>query len=453
MTNKYSPEYRTRKTWTVWIFVALLCALLLNSLAGDFFKRTFYNLLSALTPLIVGLVITFLFKKILDFLEKKVFAVWFKKLKHGDKVNRIFCIALLFVGLFVVLFLCLNFVLPQIISFVQDINNNLNSFVSNLKNQLTDFFESTGWFNDVDVNQMITDFINKLVDSLTTNIPLIAESLSNIIQQSIVFIMYFLVGIIISMMLLYKKEKVAEFSKRLTYATLSQSKADKLVKTARLTDKILYDYVGAKCIEAVIVFALMLPGYYLFKIPYPLAMAFIMAILNMIPYVGSVIATIPIVILCIAFVDVKTAIWIVIYDAVVLNIYGNCIGPFIYGRRMKVSALLIILSMLLFGSIFGFWGLIIGPPLMAVLWDLTNDFIADKENEKLELEKYNLTKEDINDLEILQEATKIVKERREAQQKMLDEKLTAQTTATQKAVVGASDKSQSKTKKEMKIDG
>ena len=160
MTNKYSPEYRTRKTWTVWIFVALLCAMLLNSLAGDFFKRTFYSLLSALTPLIIGVVITFLFKKILDFLEKKVFAKWFRKLKHGDKVNRIFCIALLFVGLFIVIFLCINFVLPEIINFVQDINTNLNSFVTNLKKQLTDFFESTGWFNDVDVNQMITDFIN-----------------------------------------------------------------------------------------------------------------------------------------------------------------------------------------------------------------------------------------------------------------------------------------------------
>lgn len=453
MTNKYSPEYRTRKTWTVWIFVALLCALLLNSLAGDFFKRTFYNLLSALTPLIIGVVITFLFKKILDFLEKKVFAKWFKKLKHGDKVNRIFCISLLFVGLFVVIFLCINFVLPEIINFVQDINANLNSFVTNLKKQLTDFFESTGWFNDVDVNQMITDFINKLGDSLTTNIPLIAESLSNIIQQSIVFVTYFLIGIIISMMLLYKKEKIAEFSKRLTYATLSQSKADKLVKTARLTDKILYDYVGAKSIEALIVFALVLPGYCLFKIPYPLAMAFIMALLNMIPYVGSVIATIPIVILCIAFVDVKTAIWIIIYDAVVLNVYANCIGPFIYGRRMKVSSLLIILSMLVFGGIFGFWGLIIGPPLMAVLWDLANDFIADKENENLELEKYNLTKEDINDLEILQEATRIVKERREAQQKVYEQKVKAEEVNSKAVVDTASDKSQQKQKKDEKIDG
>ena len=109
--------------------------------------------------------------------------------------------------------------------------------------------------------------------------------------------------------------------------------------------------------------------------------------------------------------------------------------------------------MLVFGGIFGFWGLIIGPPLMAVLWDLTNDFIADKENEKLELEKYNLTKEDINDLEILQEATRIVKERREAQQKVYEQKVKAEEVNSQAVVNTASDKSQQKQKKDKKIDG
>ena len=85
---------------------------------------------------------------------------------------------------------------------------------------------------------------------------------------------------------------------------------------------------------------------------------------------------------------------------------------------------------------------------------LTNDFIADKENEKLELEKYNLTKEDINDLEILQEATKIVKERREAQQKVYEQKVKAEE-VNSKAVVdmASDDKSQQKQQKDKKIDG
>lgn len=416
MTNKYSPEYRTQRKWIIWIFVALLCALLLNSLAGDYFKRTFFTLLTALTPLLIGFAITFLLKKLLDFLEKKVFKKWFSKLKHGDKVNRIFCIFLLFVLLFGIIYLAVAIVLPNIVTFVNEINSNVNNFVNNIKVQLTEFFESTGWFNDVDVENMITDVIDRIGDTLMTNIPLIADSISSIIQQTATVLLYLLIGIIISIIMLYRKEDIAAFSKRLTYATFSKKKADKIIKTAKLSDKILYDYAGAKIVEAVIVFLIMLPGFFGLKVPYPLVMALLMATLNIIPYIGSIIAGIIIAIFTIAMTGVNMAIWTIVYIMITLNLYGNLVGPFLFGKRMNVSALLVIISMLVFGSIFGFIGLIIGPPLMAVIWVLINDFIADKENEKLELEKYELTTEDINDLEILQEASKIVKERRKKQQ-------------------------------------
>ena len=416
MNNKYSPEYRTQRKWTIWIFVALLGALLLNSLAGDYFKRTFFTLVTALTPVLIGFIFTFLLKKMLDFLQQKVFKKWFTKLKNGEKVNRMFCIFLLFAGIFFIIYLVLAILVPNVVSFVNEINSNLNNFVNNIKVQLTEFFKSTGWFNDVDVENMITDFINRIGDTLLTNIPLIADSISSLIQQTATVLMYVLMGVIISIIMLYRKEDIAAFSKRLTYATFSKKKADKIVKTVRMSDKVLYDYVGAKALDAFIVFLIMLPGFYIFKVPYPVLMALVMAIINIIPYIGSVIATIIIAIFTISMVGVNMAIWTIVYIMVVLNVYGNLFGPFIFGKRMKVSSLLIIVSMLVFGSIFGFWGLIIGPPIMVILWSLLNDFIAERENEQIELEKYDLTTEDINDLEILQEATKIVKERRKKQQ-------------------------------------
>lgn len=412
MNNKYSPEYRTQKKWTLWIFIALLSALLLNSLAGEYFKQTFFTLMAALTPVLIGFALTFMLKKLLDFLEQKVFKKWFSKLKNGAKINRMFCIFLLFVCLFALLYLVVALVVPSIVSFVTEISSNIDNFVTNLKTQLTNFFESTGWFNDVDVENMITDLINRIGDALKTNIPLIANSISSIIQQTAIVLMYLLTGVIISIIMLYRKEEISAFSKRLTYATFSEKKANKIVKTAKLADKILYDYVGAKCIEALIVFVIMLPGLYIFKVPYPLVMALVMAIINIIPYIGSLIAGIIIAMFTIASSGVLMALWITIYTIVVLNLYGSCVSPFLFGKRMNVSSLLIIISMLVFGSIFGLWGIILGAPAIAVIWILLNDYIAEKENEKLELERYNLTVEDINDLEVLEEAKKIVELKR-----------------------------------------
>ena len=414
MQNKYSPEYRTQRKWTFWLFIALLCALLLNSLAGDYFKRIFVSLLTALSPLIIGLSITFLFKKILDFLEKKVFKKWFSKLKNGDKINRIFCITLLFIALFCVIFLILFSLIPKIVEFINGLSGEvINNYVNNLKEQLTKFFESTGWFNDVDVEVAITDFINKIGDSLSTNIPLIAQNIAQIIQQTATMLAYFTVGVVISIIMLYKKESISSFTKRVCYATLSERRADRLVKTAKFADQTLYDYVTGKILESFIIFAILIPGFVLLKVPSPVVLAVGFAIVNMIPYFGGVIGCLSITIICIATMNVTMAFWVLLYMLIVTNIYGYFFGPIIFGKRLKVSSLLIILSLIVFGSIFGVLGMFFGPPIMAVLWKLLNQYVAEKENEKLELEKYGLTKEDINDLEILQEATKIVKERRQ----------------------------------------
>lgn len=416
MGNKYSPELRTQRKYTFWIFVALLCALLLNNFAGDYFKKIFFNLLASLTPVFIGFAIAFLLKKLLDFLEKKVFVKWFSKLKHPDKVRRAFSIFLLFVGLFLILYLLITMVVPSIITFINELNSNVNGFVTNIKTQLTEFCESTGWFVDVEVENIITDAIDKIGKTLTDNIPLIAESVGKIIQQTATTLAYLITGIVISILVLYKKEKIATFSKRLTYATFKKSKADNLVRVAHLTDKTLYSYVSAKLIESLIVFVIMLPGLYIFKVPYPIVMALIMAVLNIIPYIGSLFASIIIAIFVIASNTVMAAIYVTIYTIVVLNVYGIFFAPLLFGRRLNVSAILIILSMLLFSSLFGFWGLVLGPPFMVVLWQIINDFIIRRETEEMELSKYDLSREEIDDLEILQEASKIVKQRRKAKQ-------------------------------------
>lgn len=429
MQNKYSPEYRKQRKWTLGLFIALLCALLLNSLAGDFFKRIFYNIMAALTPLLIGLLITFLFKKLLDFLETKVFYKWFSKLKNGKKVNRIFCVSLLFLLLFGFIILILFTVIPEIVRFINSLTGEtVNNFVNNLKTQLTEFFESTGWFNDVDVETAITDFINKIGDALSTNIPLIADSIAKIIQQTATMLAYFLAGVVIAIIMLYRKEDISAFSKRLTYATLSQKRADRLVRTAKYADKTLYDYISGKLLEACIIFAILIPGFILFKVPSAVLLAIVFAVLNMIPYVGSVIGGLIVAFVCIATINVSTALWVLVYIIVLTTLYGNLVAPFLFGKKLKVSALLIIISLIIFGSLFGLVGMFFGPPIMAVIWKLLNQFIAEKENEKLELEQYGLTSEDINDLEILQEATKIVKQRRAKSKQGKTQNLPEQTT-------------------------
>ena len=64
-------EHRGSKKWYVWLFIAILCALVLWSMAGDIIRNLFLSLLAGLTPIIIALVIGFLLLKPMEFIENK----------------------------------------------------------------------------------------------------------------------------------------------------------------------------------------------------------------------------------------------------------------------------------------------------------------------------------------------------------------------------------------------
>ena len=54
---------------------------------------------------------------------------------------------------------------------------------------------------------------------------------------------------------------------------------------------------------------------------------------------------------------------------------GNIIGPKILGNRTGLSSFWVLFSIVLFGGLWGLVGMVIGVPLMAVIYDLVSKFV------------------------------------------------------------------------------
>ena len=61
-------------------------------------------------------------------------------------------------------------------------------------------------------------------------------------------------------------------------------------------------------------------------------------------------------------------LWYLIFIVLLQQLDGNIIGPKIQGRQLGLSALWIMFAIFLFGGIFGFFGMVIGVPLFAVIY-------------------------------------------------------------------------------------
>jgi predicted PurR-regulated permease PerM len=100
-------------------------------------------------------------------------------------------------------------------------------------------------------------------------------------------------------------------------------------------------------------------------VPMALALALMAGLFELIPLVGSLIGAIPAVLVALT-VSWKLALVVVAIFGVGNVIQGNVVAPFVFSRSVEVSPVMILLSLLVGGNLFGIAGAIIAVPLMAM---------------------------------------------------------------------------------------
>ena len=110
-------------------------------------------------------------------------------------------------------------------------------------------------------------------------------------------------------------------------------------------------------------------------LPYPLALAVIAGILDLIPNIGATLAGIIIGIVALS-VSVQALVVFVIVIVVYQQIENYILQPTIIGRAAQVSGFTVLASVLAFGALFGLIGAIIGVPIAAALQIIEEEFTA-----------------------------------------------------------------------------
>lgn len=95
---------------------------------------------------------------------------------------------------------------------------------------------------------------------------------------------------------------------------------------------------------------------------------FLIFLLNFIPNIGSIVATIlPVLVALLQFDSVTPAILTVVLLIIVQFTIGNVVEPKIMAFSLNLSPLLVLVSLALWGWIWGIWGMILSVPIMATI--------------------------------------------------------------------------------------
>ena len=143
---------------------------------------------------------------------------------------------------------------------------------------------------------------------------------------------------------------------------------DKVHEVLSESGTIVQQYITGLLIETTIVFTLNCIGFLILGINYAIFLALLAALLNLIPYVGMLIANIIcMMVTLVSSENVSNVLWVGIILAAVQFIDNNFIMPYIVSSKVRINALVSIVGVLIGGALAGVGGMFLSIPGVAVL--------------------------------------------------------------------------------------
>ena len=127
-------------------------------------------------------------------------------------------------------------------------------------------------------------------------------------------------------------------------------------------------YLLTKTIVSAITGALIALVLWVLGVDFPLLWGFLAFLLNFIPNIGSIVAVVfPLIVSLLQFDTLTRPILVVIFLVVIQNVMGNVIEPKMMAERLNLSAILILLSLIFWGWLWGIWGMLLSVPLTVTI--------------------------------------------------------------------------------------
>ena len=324
------------------------------------------QLVSVLMPLILGIAIAFVLNLLMNLIENKILSN-FKKNKLIQNKKRAISMLITYILSFLFITLIIIFIVPQVIQSSKMLIDKLPEYADNIAKLGTDLYNKLGLTESI-LKDLFSNF-KSVFSGLT-------EFTANTVMTLFSFTMgitsgalNLLMGIIFSAYILAQKEKLIEIISKINRAFNKKGVATYLSELAWNTNHIFSKFVGGQLTEAIILGSLCFIGLILLKVPYAPLVSVLIAITSLIPVVGAFIGTVPSV-LIIAMESPTQALIFVIFIVILQQLEGNIIYPKVVGDAIGISGFWVFLAIIVGGGLFGIVGMLLGVPMMAVLYSV-----------------------------------------------------------------------------------
>jgi predicted PurR-regulated permease PerM len=336
------------------------------------------QVLKVIAPIIWGGAIAYLLNPAMKFFERFLKKLLCKKKERKALVRSLSIAITLMITLSLIALLIIT-VIPEVIQSIEKILKNFSSYLNNLQDFATRFLSDNPEINKLWNNEFET-IRSSLMDAVTKFQPEFENLLTGIRDGAFSFLIGikdFLLGIIMSIYIMYNKETFKGQTKKVLYSLFREKKCEQILRIADRVNIVFIKYISGKVLDSFFVGVITFVMMKLMGMPFAALISFIIGLANMVPFFGPIIGAIPCILL-ILVENPKKALIFAIFILILQQFDGNVLEPKILGGSLGLPTFWILFAIFIGGGLFGFIGMVTFVPIFTVIYTLIKELVNEK---------------------------------------------------------------------------
>lgn len=368
------------------IFLGILIFYLINIIFNKFPILGY-----TLSSVIIAIIFAYIIDPIVNYLERK-------------GIKRQFGVIIVYISVILIFGILIVSVIPKTINEISNLLTSLpamvdtlirevNNFVSNVfakfnielpENFINVYKETNPKVNgDVETPQIVSDILDSIKATINDLIVKVQGSLmgslSNVLSKLYGFLTSAFRLVLIIIFSFYFSVDKDRFMHRVKKAIPNKYRDDISYLTSNI-DTALQQFIRGRMLMAIFVGLLTMAYLLVLRVDFAIIIGLITCVADIIPYIGPFLGCAPAVLF--AFMDSPMkALWVLILFVIVQWVENNILAPKLIGDSTGLNPLVILISIIIGGGIFGVWGMVISVPLTSIIFILV-DFIKIKYNDR-----------------------------------------------------------------------
>ena len=333
------------------------------------------ELWDVISPVVYGFVFAYILNLIMVMYE----GFWFPETDNEllIRARRPVSILLALITVIIVIVLVLWLIIPQLISLVQTLLENLPLMVEYIQRWIEDLEEIypqiDTLINNLNINweniaRDAASFANNILGSTFTTFQLLTSSLFRLV-----------IILVVAIYALFSKEKIQRQVKRVLRAYMKIDHFRRLKYVLRVTNESFSSFITGMLIEAIIYGTLVTVGMMIFNFPYAGMIGALSGALALVPMVGAILSAV-IGTMLIFVQNPIQGLFFLLFNIVLQQLESNAIYPRIVGGSIGLPGIWTFIAVTIGGGILGPAGFFLGVPIASVIYKLIRSNVEYKEH-------------------------------------------------------------------------